>query len=120
MGILKALWEDLLRRKRLVQEECPGNDRAYLLGSSPDRPMDPTVLSRKWIMLAPQNGLTGVWFHDLRHTYITRLVGAGATVKTVQALMGHSSAMTTLDVYTAVDPRDMRETVAQVEERIPC
>jgi len=56
----------------------------------------------------------------LRHTYITRLVGAGATVKTVQALMGHSSAMTTLDVYTAVDPRDMRETVAQVEERIPC
>jgi len=120
VGIPKALWGDLLRRKHLVQEECPGDDRAYLLGTSPDRPMDPTVLSRKWTMFAQQNGLTGVRFHDLRHTYITRLVGAGATVKTVQALVGHSSAMTTLDVYATVDLRDMRETVAQVEERIPC
>lgn len=120
VGIPKALWKDLMRRKRLVQGERPGVERAYLLGSVPDKPMDPTVLSRKWAMFAQQNGLTGVRFHDLRHTYITRLVGAGATVKTVQALVGHSSAMTTLDIYATVDPRDMRETVAQVEERIPC
>lgn len=38
--------------------------------------------------------------HSFRHTFCTNLIDAGVNVKTVQYLMGHSSATITLDVYT--------------------
>lgn len=41
----------------------------------------------------------GVTPHQLRHTYITELILAGANIKTVQYLAGHSSVQLTLKVY---------------------
>lgn len=41
--------------------------------------------------------------HVLRHTFCTRCVSSGMDVKTVQYLMGHSDASTTLNVYTDND-----------------
>lgn len=38
--------------------------------------------------------------HVLRHTYCTNLINAGIGIKSVQYLMGHSSASITLDRYT--------------------
>ena len=37
--------------------------------------------------------------HDLRHYFASVLIRSGASVKVVQARLGHSSAKTTLDVY---------------------
>lgn len=41
-------------------------------------------------------------FHDLRHTYATRLFELGENPKTVQELLGHSNISITLDTYTHV------------------
>lgn len=41
-------------------------------------------------------------FHDLRHTYATRLFELGEVPKTVQQLLGHSDISLTLDTYTHV------------------
>ena len=41
-------------------------------------------------------------FHDLRHTYATRLFELGEKAKTVQELLGHSNVSITLDIYTHV------------------
>jgi integrase len=38
-------------------------------------------------------------FHGLRHYYASLLIHAGESVKTVQARLGHASAMETLDTY---------------------
>lgn len=38
--------------------------------------------------------------HVFRHTFCTRCIASGMDVKTVQYLMGHSDASTTLNVYT--------------------
>ena len=41
--------------------------------------------------------------HVLRHTFCTRCIAAGMDIKTVQYLMGHSDASTTLNVYADND-----------------
>lgn len=41
-------------------------------------------------------------FHDLRHTYATRLFELGEEPKTVQMLLGHSDISVTLNTYTHV------------------
>ena len=114
------LWKDLLKRSEAVRAKAPEELKdPYLLGTAANKPMSPTVLSREWKILAAQNGLADVRFHDLRHTYISRLLSAGVDVKTVQSLVGHSSAMTTLDVYAAVDPKARVAAIPMVEQSLP-
>lgn len=49
-----------------------------------------------------ENNLDIIKFHDLRHTYATRLFELGEKEKTVQKLMGHSNIAVTMNTYTHV------------------
>lgn len=40
--------------------------------------------------------------HTFRHTFCTRMILSGMNIKTVQYLMGHSTASVTLDVYSHI------------------
>jgi integrase len=42
--------------------------------------------------------------HDLRHGWATRALEAGVSAKVVQEVLGHASAMVTLDIYSHVVP----------------
>jgi integrase len=42
---------------------------------------------------------TGTRFHELRHFYASLLIRHGESVKTVQARLGHASAVETLNTY---------------------
>ena len=44
-------------------------------------------------------GLSGLVPHELRHTCAFLAISAGANVKAVQTLLGHASAVMTLDLY---------------------
>jgi integrase len=55
-----------------------------------------------------RTGLTGLRFHDLRHTYAALMVRAGAHPKYLQAQMGHSSIKVTLDRYGHLLPDENR------------
>jgi integrase len=54
--------------------------------------------------------------HDLRHFYALTLIRSGASVKVVQARLGHSSAKTTLDVYGHLFPDEEDRTRRAIEE----
>ncbi len=43
--------------------------------------------------------LHGATAHVLRHTYLTTLAGAGADVKTLQAVAGHADIQMTMNTY---------------------
>lgn len=45
-------------------------------------------------------GLDGLTPHELRHTAASLAIQAGGSVKSVQRLLGHASATTTLDTYS--------------------
>lgn len=47
---------------------------------------------------------TGTGFHALRHYYASLLIRHGESVKTVQARLGHASAVETLDTYSHLWP----------------
>jgi site-specific recombinase XerD len=55
----------------------------------------PTVGRHLRDALAANPALVGVTPHRLRHTYATRLIERGATLKDVQALLGHKSITST-------------------------
>ena len=48
--------------------------------------------------------------HDLRHHYASVLIRSGASVKVIQARLGHASAKTTLDVYGHLFPDEADRT----------
>lgn len=52
-----------------------------------------------WLPAVKACGLDGLRMHDLRHTYVSLLVRAGANVKEVSTWAGHSSVAFTLDRY---------------------
>lgn len=57
-------------------------------------------------------GLAGVRFHDLRHTYASLLIQAGASLSTVQELLGHSSIAITKDLYGHLERAHLNQAVA--------
>jgi integrase len=52
-------------------------------------------------------GLESLTPHELRHTAASLAVSAGANVKAVQKMLGHSSAAMTLDVYSGLFDDDL-------------
>jgi integrase len=57
----------------------------------------------------------GVGFHALRHYYASLLISQGASVKTVQARLGHASATETLNTYAHLWPDSEDHTRAAID-----
>lgn len=61
-----------------------------------------------------KNIIPDITFHDLRHTYATRLFEKGVNPKIVQEILGHSNISITLNTYTHVS----EEIKNEVSEKI--
>jgi integrase len=65
--------------------------------------LDPSRLRKRFQAAARRAGLRPVRFHDLRHTFGTRMASAGAPMRAVQEWMGHGDQRTTL-IYADYAP----------------
>ncbi len=59
-------------------------------------------------------GLVDFHFHDLRHTFASRLIMAGVDIRTVQELMGHKTISMTLR-YSHLSPDHKRKAIEALE-----
>ena len=56
--------------------------------------------------------------HNLRHTFCSRLITNGCNIKTVQVLMGHAHAETTMRIYANVTQSQNQEEMAVLEGKM--
>ena len=56
--------------------------------------------------------------HDLRHFFASALIVGGASVKQVQAVLGHSNAMITLRTYAHLWPGDDDRTRSVMDDAL--
>jgi integrase len=66
---------------------------ALFPGRGRDAPQ--TTLKKFWAAICRDAGIQGVRLHDVRHSYASLLAGAGLSLPTIGALLGHSSPATT-------------------------
>lgn len=59
-----------------------------------------------------------LWVHDLRHTAASLSVASGASVKSVQRMLGHASAKITLDTYAGLFDQDLDDVAARMDALI--
>jgi site-specific recombinase XerC len=54
--------------------------------------------------------------HDLRHTAASLAISSGGNVKAVQTMLGHASAVLTVDTYADLFPYDLELVAAALDE----
>ena len=81
-------------------QEKPTNDTfLFHATDAPCKPENPSHLTDHMRKFMKRMGLPAMSPHDLRHTCATLMLQSGADVKSVQDLLGHADASTTLNFY---------------------
>jgi integrase len=115
-----------LRDKRMLKAYLAGKASVadeLLFPSEAGTPLNGSnVYSRYFVPAIEKAGLRHFRMHDLRHTYASLLIQAGASLAYVRDQLGHSSIQVTVDLYghlvpsaniAWVDGLDSAETVEQ-------
>lgn len=91
----------------LLLERTSYRDEDDLVFAHPQTggPLDRSRLFKRFKAAARRAGIDGVRFHDLRHTFGTRMAAAGVPLRTLQEWMGHRDFKTTL-VYADYQPSE--------------
>jgi integrase len=69
------------------------------------RPLDRSKVTKRFKAACRDAGVRPVRFHDLRHTFGTRLAASGESMRTIQEFLGHADSKTT-QIYTHYAPSE--------------
>jgi len=61
------------------------------------------------LMILQENNLPPMRFHDLKHTFVSILIGQGIPTADVQQLARHTSYQTTIDIYRHLLPNQLEK-----------
>jgi integrase len=72
-------------------------------------------MGRVWRPALEEAGITNFKWHDLRHTFASRLVMSGVDMRTVQEALGHKN-MTMTQRYAHLAPNHVRDAMSRLDE----
>ena len=135
--ILKLTWNRVDLRNRIIlldktknheRREIPVNDTLHAMLYNTVRNLKTDFVFYNPITLKPFDRLDRSWhtalskakivdfhFHDLRHTFASRLVMAGVSLTAVKELLGHKSIAMTLR-YSHLAPEHLKEAVSVLDK----
>jgi hypothetical protein len=102
------------RRRQLAQRDrrrATGKwwvDSGYVFTRPDGEPINPSYATTRFRILTDRAKPPPVRLHDLRHGAASLAHQAGADLKTLQDVFGHSSIVVTADTYTSVLPDAQR------------
>lgn len=106
--------ETLLKYKRCFGEEnCLPNN--YIL-TNKHTPTEPRTVRQGYSRLLKANDIKYIHPHGLRHTFTTYAIDNGVDVKTTSQLLGHAHTSMTLDTYTHITEKQMKNTFNKLNE----
>lgn len=98
-----------------VLQNFKTNDMEYLLALT--KPMEPRTLQYRYKKCLLDAGINPTKFHTLRHTFATNCIAAGADVKSVSEMLGHSNVQITLNRYVHPSFETKLNYINQLDER---
>ncbi|HWG98351.1 MAG TPA: tyrosine-type recombinase/integrase [Pilimelia sp.] len=117
--ILRALRRHRLhQRGEAAENRTPWTDTGYVFTRADGKPINPNYPTTRFRKLVTRAGLPPVRLHDLRHGTASLAHQAGADLKTLQDLLGHSSIVVTADTYTSVLPQAQRRCAAATAQLV--
>ena len=112
--IAARLAEFRLKQQMLrIENGYPDNDLVFTttIGTL----MDSSDFQRDFKKILKTNGIRVINVHGLRHTFATRALESGMSVKTLSKILGHSNVGFTLDTYAHVTEQLKAEEMAGLE-----
>ena len=111
---LNATVYELLAAKQATTSASKGPVFMTPLGNE----LQVRYLAREFCEARDQAGIPDFRFHDMRHTFATRLVQRGVDLYKVQRLLGHKTSLMT-QRYAHHSPESLREGVNVLDEPQP-
>ena len=113
---------DTLRRqqRRQIEQQLKAgplwdNPHHVVFSTEMGEPLDQWKAEKAFSAVVEAAGLSGIRFHDLRHTYAVNAIRAGDDIKTIQGNLGHASAAFTLDRYGHFTERMKQDSAARMD-----
>jgi integrase len=124
IAMLPILTEALVAHRQEQNRNRELMDAGYdtaldLIVAMPDgSPWKPNSFTTAYAYFSKRIGLTGIRFHDLRHSHASQMLRQGVPIKTVQERLGHANASITLNTYAHVMPGDDQNAAQMLEKRL--
>lgn len=113
---------DTLRRqqRRQIEQQLKAgplwdNPHHVVFSTETGEPLDQWKAEKAFSAVVEAAGLSGIRFHDLRHTYAVNAIRAGDDIKTIQGNLGHASAAFALDRYGHFTERMKQDSAARMD-----
>lgn len=114
-----VLIQELKTHQAWLTVELESNEHDLVFPNAAGKPAHYRNLTQRVLEPALRRaGIRRVGFHALRHSYVSLLAQQGENLKTVQALVGHSSARTTWDIYSHLFDGETKKAVSRLEEKL--
>lgn len=95
------------------------NEAGFVFTTQFGRPIDPRLMLLALQNAARELGLPkGTGLHTLRHSAATAMLAGGAHLKLVSAILGHSSASTTANIYGHASDEAQRAVLDALREKV--
>lgn len=111
--LVPILKKAILLKKEMVLKGVNLNPeyKDFIFISKDGNLINASNFEKSWIYFLKRHEIAHKKFHSLRHTYATMQFESRTPVKTVSALLGHSSIDVTLDIYTHVLKKEKEKAI---------